>query len=58
MLRLIKQVFIALLKFSGSLATKCVSLSNVPCMVRSTLIDLNHNELNYYLMEVKCQKSR
>ena len=30
MLWFIKQVFIALLNFSGSLATKCVSLSNEP----------------------------
>ena len=45
---LIKQVFIALLSFSWSLATKCVSLSNEPCMIRTTLIDLNPVEFNYY----------
>ena len=32
---------IALLSFSESLATKCVSLNNEPCMARPTLIDLN-----------------
>ena len=48
MFRLIKQVFIALLNFSRSLATKCVSLINEPCMTRPTLIDLYPAELNYY----------
>ena len=41
MFRLIKQVSIALLIFSGSLASKCASLNNEPCMIRPTLIDLN-----------------
>ena len=52
--RLIKQVFIALLSFSGSLAgianvsnlTTCISLNNQPCMTRPTLIDLNRDEYN------------
>ena len=38
---LIEQVFIELLSLSGSLATKCVSLNNEPCMIRPTLTDLN-----------------
>ena len=38
---LIKQVFIALSRFNESVATKCMSLSNEPCMVRPSLIDLN-----------------
>ena len=46
MLSLIKQVFIALLSFSKSLATKSVSLNNEPCMIRPFLIDLNPAELN------------
>ena len=37
---LIKQVFVVLLSFSGSLAGKYVSLNNKPCMIRPTLIDL------------------
>ena len=49
MLRLIKQVFIALLSLSGSLTwmvnvsdhIKCISSNNQPCMTRSNLIDLN-----------------
>ena len=41
MSRLIKQVFTGLLNFSESLATKCMSLNNEPCMNRPTLIDLN-----------------
>ena len=48
----IKQMVIALmlvlLCFGGSLAIKCVSINNQPCMVRSILIDLNPNELFYY----------
>ena len=34
--------------FSGSLATKFVSLNNEPCMVRPALIDLNPVEFNLY----------
>ena len=41
MLGFIKQLLIALLCFSGSLATKCISLINQPCITRTTLIDLN-----------------
>ena len=41
MLWLIKQVFIVLLSFGGSLTTKCVSLSNKLSMARPILIDLN-----------------
>ena len=32
---------IGLLKFSGSLATNCMSLNNEPRMARPTFIDLN-----------------
>ena len=45
---IIKQVFIAFLSFDESLATKCVSLNNEPCMIRPSLIDLNPVEPNYY----------
>ena len=45
---LIKQVLILLLSFSSSLATKCLSLNDEPCMVRPTLIDLNTANLKYY----------
>ena len=34
--------------FGGSLATTCMSLRNEPCVARSTLIDLNLIDLNYY----------
>ena len=47
MFRLIKQVFIVLLSFSRSLATKCV-YDNEPCMARPTLTGLNPIEPNYY----------
>ena len=45
MFSLIKQVFIVLLSFSESLATKYVSLNDEPCMIRPTLLDLNSVEL-------------
>ena len=68
MFNLIKQIFIVLLGFSSSLAcvakvsdrTKCVSLNDKPCMVRSTLIDLNPIELKHYSIMIsldKCNES-
>ena len=45
MFSLIKQVFIAVLRFRKSLAAKYVSLNNEPCMIRNTFIDLNPFEL-------------
>ena len=40
-------LFIVLLSFSSSLATKCL-LNDEPCMVRPTLIDMNPVELKFY----------
>ena len=48
MFRFIKEVFIALLSFCKSLATKLTSLNDDPCMIRPTLVDLNSIELNHY----------
>ena len=56
MLRLIKKVFIALWSFIESLTTKFVSLNNEPYVIRATLIDLNLDELNYYLFIVSLDK--
>ena len=56
MFRLIKQVFITLLSFSGSLATKCVSLNNEPCTARPTLSDLNLIELIHYPLMISLDK--
>ena len=56
MFSLIEQVFIVLLSFSKSLATKCLSLNGEPCMVRPTLIDLNHVELKYYPFMISLYK--
>ena len=39
MFRFIKKVFIRLLSFSGSLATKCLSLNNEHFKTRRALID-------------------
>ena len=47
MFKFIKQTFIALLSFSGSLTTKCLSLNYEPCIARPT-IDLNPNALHHY----------
>ena len=33
-------LFIELLSFSGSLATKCLILNETPCIVRPTLINM------------------
>ena len=41
-------LFIVLLSFSSSLATKCLVVNNGPCMVRPILVDLNPVELRYY----------
>ena len=44
-------LFIVLIRFSESLAcdqVKCLFLNDEPCMVRSTLIDMNPVELKYY----------
>ena len=48
MLSLIKQVFIVLLSFNKSSATKCLSLNDEPCMIRPTLINLSPVEFKYY----------
>ena len=37
-----------LLGFGEPLGTNCVSMNNPPCMVWSTLIDLNSERLCYY----------
>ena len=42
------RLFIVLLTFSRSLATKCLFLNDAPSIVRPTLIDLNLTELKYY----------
>ena len=54
MFSLIKHVFIVLLSFSESLATKCLFLNDEPCMVIPTLIYLNPVELKYYPFRLVC----
>ena len=56
MFSLIKQVFIVLLSFSESLATKCLFLNDEPYMVRPTLIDMNLVELKYYQFMISLNK--
>ena len=52
MFRLVKQVFIALLSFVGSLPTKCVPLNGESCMIRPTVINLILVQRNCYLFKV------
>ena len=55
MFRLIKEVFIALLSFMGSLATKSLSLDNEPCVTRPARIDLNPIKRNCYPFMDECK---
>ena len=50
-------MFICLLSFTGSLATKCMSLNNEQCRTRPFLIDSNPVELKYYHYFVTLDKS-
>ena len=50
------KIFIVLLSFIGSLATKCMSLNNEQCKTRPTLIDLNPVEFNYYQFMISLDK--
>ena len=57
MFRLIKQIYMAILSFRGSLATTCVSFNNEHCKTRLTLIDLNPPiEPKYYLFMISIDK--
>ena len=67
-LKTIKEAYIALLSFSGSIAraakvtgyTKCMFLNNELCIARSKLIDSNLEEIHYYLLMVsldRCKRS-
>ena len=49
-------LFIVLLSFSSSLATKCLFLNDEPCMVRPTLIRLNPVQLKYYPLMISLNK--
>ena len=64
MFKFIKQAFIVLLNFSGSLgrgarvseSTKCISLNNESCEARVTPIDLDLKELHYYPIMVSLNR--
>ena len=56
MFGLIRQVYIGLLCFSRSLATKCMSLNNESCMIWATLIDFGPVNLNYYPFMISLDK--
>ena len=63
MFTLIKQVFIVLLNFSGSLGSiintpdhaKCISLRNRLCMTQPTLLNLHPNKYNQKLVTIHLQ---
>ena len=54
MFRVVKQVFIALLNFSRSLATQCMYLNYEPWVIRPTLIHLNPFKLLFLISLDKC----
>ena len=59
MFKFIIQAFVTLLRFSGSLAAKCICLNNEPCLSRLTLSDftnLNLKELHCYLFMVSLDR--
>ena len=49
--------FFMLMSFGESLATKCISLSDVPCMARLILIEFNCVELKYYSFVISLLKN-
>ena len=49
-------MFIILLSFSSSLATRCLSLNDESCMVRPTLIDSNPPEFKCYPFMISLDK--
>ena len=49
-------MFIAFISFSKSLARKYLLLNDEPCMVRPTLVDMNPNDLKYYLLIISLNK--
>ena len=60
MFSFVKQLFTGLLSFSSSLThdqTKFTSLNDGPCMIKSTLINLNLIDLKYYLFKIILDKS-
>ena len=46
MFRLFKQVFIALLSSNGSLATRCIILNTESYFAKSTMVDLNYDDVS------------
>ena len=56
MFEFFKKMFIGLLSFSRSLATKCMSLNNEQCKTRTFIIDLNPVDFKYSLFMVRLVK--
>ena len=50
------KMFIALLSFINSLATKFLILNDESCMVRHTVVDMNPNELKFYSFMITFNK--
>ena len=49
-------LFIVLLSFISSLATKCLFLNDELCIIRPTVVDLNPVELKYYPFIINVNK--
>ena len=49
-------MFIVLLSFSESFATKCLTLIDEPCLIRPKLVNLNLVELKYYPFMISLDK--
>ena len=49
-------VLVSLKSFTSSLATKCLSLNDEPCMVRSALFNLNNVKFKYYPFMISLDK--
>ena len=64
MIKFVKQIFIALLSFSESLAciakfhelAKRISQNNEPCLARQPLVNLNSNKFHYYPFMVSLER--
>ena len=60
MFKLIKQIFISTLMFSGTLSNvnplKCISLKNQECKVRPEIVNINSNDPIFYLFNIKTNK--
>ena len=57
MFKFVKQIFISIMIFFGSLSNvnslKCISMKNQECKVRPKIINVNNNDLIFYPLVLK-----